>query len=515
MRLIVLILFIPSLCFSQRLNEIIHNEITIEEIHSLYESGSITIPELTKFYLNRIDSLNHRGPELNAIITINPEALLIAEKLENERILGKIRGPLHGIPIILKDNIDTGDKMPCTAGALPMRNSFPIKDSPIATQLRNAGAIILGKANLSEWANFHSYTSSSGWSGLGGQTKNPYNINLNPCGSSSGSAVGVSANFSIIAIGTETNGSIVCPSNNNGVVGIKPTVGLISRTGIIPISGTFDTPGPIARTLTDAVVTLGCLTKIDSSDSRTLELNRVSTDDYTKYLNADGLSGKRIGYYSKPLESDERLRPIMDSAIMYMKDRGATIINLDEIVQERIHNFAIIVMLYEFKTGLNHYLLSLGNNRPVENLEDLIQQTFVDSLEMENNDHQLLKLAQTKEDLSSKEYILALETVLELSRNKGIDSVMSRYNLDAIVAPTGSPAWLIDQKNGDSFGASSSSASAYAGYPNINIPMGEVEGLPVGLSIFGGAWSEGILIEIAYDYEQGTMHRKTPKFMTK
>ena len=491
----------------------IHDEITIDEIRKAYELNEYTIKELTQFYLDRIESLSFDGPELNAVITINPDALDIAAQLDDEMQNGIIRGPLHGIPVLLKDNIDTGDKMPCTAGSRAMKESYPPEDSPVAAQLRMAGAVILGKANLSEWANFHSNYSSSGWSGLGGQTKNPYDLSRNPCGSSSGSAVSVAANLCVLAIGTETNGSIVCPANNNGIVGIKPTVGLISRRGIIPISLSQDTGGPFARTIKDAAICLGTLTAVDSLDSKTLAPGRIAYKDYTQFLNSDGIRGKKLGYWKTPLSDHVRMTNVMEEAIEFFRSNGATIIELDQIIDRKAMDNSFNVLLYEFKDGLNNYFRNLGSAAQVKDLEDLIDKTFADSIEMKYHDHELFKIAQSKGDLDSEDYRKSLEIMVQLSREEGIDKLMEEYELDAIIAPTGGPAWKTDLVNGDNFGVHSSSPAAIAGYPSIVVPMGQIDGLPVGLSIFGRPWSEPVLLEIAYSYEQGTKKRFTPKYI--
>lgn len=492
----------------------IHPEITIDEIQEDLERGDYSIVELAEFYLDQIEKLDKSGPELNAVLTINPDVLTIAAQLDEEMKSGNIRGPLHGIPVLLKDNIDTGDKMPCTAGSRVMKDSYPLKDSPLAAQLREAGAIILGKANLSEWANFHSSYSSSGWSGLGGQTRNPYDLSRNPCGSSAGSAVAVAANLSVLAIGTETNGSIVCPANNNGIVGIKPTVGLISRSGIIPISFTQDTGGPMARTVRDAAICLGVLTEPDTLDSKTLIEGRVVFEDYTQFLKLGTLKDKRIGYFKTPLGDHKRMTEIMDAAVDYLKMEGAAIVDVDMILSEETGDNSFEVLLYEFKEGLNKYFKSVGPNSSVRDLRELIDKIFSDSTEMRYFDHQLLQLAQSKGDLNSQEYKDALSAMIKQSRQEGIDKVMNEHNLDAIVAPTGGPAWKTDLTNGDNFSIESSSPAAIAGYPSINVPMGQIDGLPVGMSIFGRAWSEPLLLEIAYNYEQGTLHRFTPTYLT-
>lgn len=491
-------------------NNINIEEITIDQIQTAYQNGDYTITELVQTYLDRIDEIDKNGPALNSILQINPDALKIAKKLDKEMKKGKIRGPMHGIPVILKDNIDTHDKMNTTAGSVALANSKPLQDSWIAQKLRESGAVILGKANLSEWANFHSNFSSSGWSAVGGQTKNPYDLSRNPCGSSAGSGVAVSANLCVIAIGTETNGSIVCPANNNGIVGIKPTVGLLSRAGIVPISFTQDTPGPMARTLRDAAICLGVLTGVDERDSKTSQSVGKSHSDYTQFLNEDGISGKRIGYLTTHKGVHFRVDKLMDEAIEYFESKGATVIEIDEISKVNVEDPSFQVLLYEFKQGLNDYFASLGKNAPVNSLAELIEVTFKDETEMQYFDHELLKMAEGKGDLNSEEYLDALEEMLLNSRAGGIDRVMDRYNLDALMAPTGNPAWETDLTNGDNFGQYSSSPAAIAGYPNISVPMGLIDGLPVGLSIFGTAWSEPKLLEIAYSFEHGTMARTTP-----
>lgn len=487
------------------------HEITITEIREALDEGEFSIVQLTSYYLDRIDSLSFNGPQLNAVITVNPDALDIAAALDAELNEGQVRGPLHGIPVLLKDNIDTGDKMPCTAGSRIMAASFPAEDSPLAAQLRAAGAILLGKANMSEWANFHSQHSSSGWSGLGGQTKNPYDSSRNPCGSSAGSAVAVAANLCVIAIGTETNGSIVCPSNNNGIVGIKPTVGLISRRGIIPISFTQDTGGPMARTVRDAAICLGALTAVDSLDIKTLVSERKAYKDYTRFLDSNGIQGKRIGYYKAPLESYTRMTTVTEQAVNSFREQGAVIIELDSVIDSSARSHSFQVLLYEFKDGLNQYFLGLGTKAPVKDLGQLIDKTLKDTVETRYFNFELLKLAQSKGDLTSLEYREALANSTSLSRRRGIDLVMDDHQLDAIIAPTGSPAWKTDPINGDNFHISSSSPAALAGYPSITVPMGQIDGLPVGLSIFGRAWSEPVLLAIAYSFEQATRKRITPK----
>jgi amidase len=490
----------------------IHPEISIDEIQKALQNGNYSIEQLTQYYLDRIEEIDQNGPTLNAVLFVNPDAIEIAKQLDKELEEGKSRGPMHGIPVLLKDNINTHDKMPCTAGARAMKDSYPLEDSPLAAQLRDAGAVILGKANLSEWANFHSDYSSSGWSGLGGQTNNPYELSRNPCGSSAGSGVAVAANLCVVAIGTETNGSIVCPANNNGIVGIKPTVGLISRSGIIPISFTQDTGGPMARSVKDAAVCLGTLTDSDPLDSKTLISERQALDDYTPFLKEGGLQGKRIGYYKSVLGDHVRMTNVMDEAVAYMESQGATIVEVDDLMDRSTGRYSYQVLLYEFKDGLNKYFASLGPESKVKSLEDLIEKTFADSVEMHYFDHSTLVAAQEKGDLNEEEYKEALAKIMKQSREEGIDRVMDTHALDAIVAPTGGPAWKTDLTNGDRFGIFSSSPAAISGYPSITVPMGQLDGLPVNISIFGRAWTEPVLLEIAYGFEQGTKHRMTPEY---
>jgi len=486
----------------------------IAEIQQGYRSGNYTIKEVIEAYLKRIEEIDKRGPILNSIIQINPDAIQNAEKLDIEMIEGNIRGPLHGIPVLLKDNIDTHDKMATTGGSRALMNSYPLKDSYITKQLKEAGAIIIGKANLSEWANFRGQLSTSGWSGAGGQTKNPYVLSRNPCGSSSGSAVAVSANLTMLAIGTETNGSIVCPSHSNGIVGIKPTVGLLSRSGIIPISFTQDTPGPMARTVRDAAICLGVLVGIDSADEKTLASLGKFYRDYTQFLKEDGLKGKRIGLFKGPFGINYKVDTLVFQAVDFLKSQGVEIIEIDEISNGKVGNYSFEVMLYEYKDGLNNYFQSLGPNAPIKSIEELIAFNELDSIELKYFNQKYLEMAQDKGDLTSEEYGEALAKMMKGYREEGIDRVMNEHDLDAIMAPTGSPAWKTDLINGDSNQLGSSSPAARAGYPNITVPMGYIDTLPVGISFFGRAWSEPILLEIAYAYEIGTKHRKAPRFLT-
>lgn len=486
-------------------------EMTIDQMQAGFAAEDFSIEEVVQAYLDRIQQFDQSGPKINSIIEVNPEALAIAKRLDQERQDGQARGPLHGIPIVLKDNIDTHDQMLTTAGSRALLGSRPKQDSWVAAKLREAGAVILGKANLSEWANFRSNVSSSGWSGRGGQTKNPYVIDRNPCGSSAGSGAAVSANLCMLAIGTETNGSIVCPSHANGVVGIKPTVGLISRAGIIPISATQDTAGPMARTVKDAAICLGSLTGMDERDAKTADSENKSYTDYTPFLNKEGLKGKKLGLYTRALGFHHRVDELMEEAVTLMEKQGAEVMRLDKIGSGDGGRGSFQIMLYEFKDGLNKYLASLGPDAPIKSLEELIAFNEQDSIES-LFDQGLLELAQEKAGLNTPEYQELLDEMLKNTREKGIDEALATHQIDAIIAPTGSAAWKIDPINGDLFLGGSSSPAARAGYPNITVPMGWIEDLPVGISFFSGAWTEPLLIEIAYAYEQASQHRKAPTF---
>jgi amidase len=487
-------------------------EMTVTDLQKGYKEGRYTIREVVVDYLKRIEAIDNKGPELNSVIAVNPAAVQIAEELDKELAEGKTRGPLHGVPVILKDNIDTRDKMPTTGGSRALTNSFPEKDSPVAAKLREAGAVIIGKANLSEWANFRSENSSSGWSGVGGQTKNPYVLDRNPCGSSSGSGAAVSANLCMIAIGTETNGSIVCPSNNNGIVGLKPTVGLISRTGIIPISFTQDTPGPMGRTVSDVAICLGPLTGIDPGDEKTFASEGKSKSDYSVYLRKDGLNGKRIGLLKDELGFSDKVDTLMVQAVAILKAHGAEVVEV-KTPRGGWGGASYQVLLYEFKDGINKYFASLGEKAPVRNLEELIEFNKKDSVELLYFDQKIFEKAQEKGGLESKEYKEALGKILKATREDGIDMLMNENKLDALMAPTGSPAWKTDLILGDHFVGGSSSLAAIAGYPSITVPAGFVQELPVGVSFFGRAWSEPVLIEIAFSFEQATKHRRAPRFL--
>jgi amidase len=491
------------------------DEITVGELQEGMTSGRFTAHSITEKYLARIEAIDKHGPAINSVIEVNPDALEIAKGLDKERKQKHLRGPLHGIPILIKDNIDTSDRMMTTAGSLALVGSKPPKDSTVAQKLREAGAVILGKTNLSEWANIRSNQSTSGWSGRGGQTKNPYVLDRNPCGSSSGSGAGVSANLCAIAIGTETDGSIVCPASANGVVGLKPTVGLWSRTGIIPISHNQDTAGPLCRTVRDAVILLGALTGVDDEDSATSESRGKSYADYTQFLVADGLRGARIGVVRGTFGFNAAVDALMGNALEVLKAQGAVLVDPADIeTRGKFDETESMVFMYELKADLNAYLARLGPRAPVHTLQEIIE--FNENhreQEMPYFGQELFLKSQLKGPLTSQEYLDALKKNHQLARTEGIDAVMDKHKLDALVAPTGGPAWLTDLVAGDHFGGGSSSFAAVAGYPNINVPAGEVFGLPVGISFFGRGWSEPVLIRIAYSYEQASKLRKAPQFV--
>ncbi len=491
------------------------DETSITELHAGMVSGRWTSAEITEMYLDRIQEIDRQGPTLRSVIETNPEALEIAAERDREREAGQVRGCLHGIPILLKDNIATHDRMTTTAGSLALEGSIPPEDSFVARRLREAGAILLGKANLSEWANYRSSRSSSGWSGRGGQCRNPYVLDRNPCGSSSGSGAAASASLCAGAVGTETNGSIVCPSNANGVVGIKPTVGLISRTRIIPISHTQDTAGPMARTVRDAALMLGCMTGVDPADGATVASEGRAHADYTPFLDPDGLRGARIGVATQYSEGHEVVEVLFAEALEMMRRGGATVVEVPAVEAWRqMGRPSGVVMRYEFKADLNAYLAALGPAAPVKTLDDLIAFNEANAdREMPWFQQETFLSCKDLGPLTEPEYREALAAALRLSRDEGIDRVMEEHTLDAIVAPTGSPAWTTDLINGDRFHMGSSSPAAISGYPNITVPMGSFRELPVNLSFWGRAWSEPALLRIAYAFEQVTGHRRKPRFI--
>jgi amidase len=489
------------------------SEVTIAALQDGMKSGKFTSRSLLEIYLGRIASIDGQGPVLNSVIELNPEAGSIADHMDAERESKGPRGPLHGVPVLIKDNIGTADAMMTTAGSLALVGFTPAHDAAVVGRLRAAGAVILGKTNLSEWANFRSSHSSSGWSGRGGQTRNPYALDRNPCGSSSGSGAAVSANLCAAAVGTETDGSIVCPSSANGVVGIKPTVGLVSRVGIIPIAHSQDTAGPMCRTVADAAILLGALAGADPADPATSKRPADLPSDYTQFLDRAGLRGARIGVVRKSYDFTESTADVFQAALDAMKHEGAVLI--DPVVIPSLDKFndsELDVLLYEFKADLNAFLAA--SNAPVHSLSEIIAFNEAhNERELQFFGQDLFLKAQKKGPLTDQAYLNALAKNHRLTRTEGIDAAMDKYRLDALVAMTAGPSWLIDLIDGDHDTGGSSSLAAVAGYPNINIPIGFVFGLPVGISFFGRAWSEPKLIKIAYALEQATRHRKVPQFL--
>jgi len=492
------------------------DELTIEELQNGMKSGKHTSQSITEKYLQRIEDIDKRGPAINSVLEINPDALAIAKALDRERKeKGSSRGPLHGIPILIKDNIDTADRMMTTAGSLALLGSTPAQDSFVARKLRAAGAVILGKTNLSEWANFRSDHSSSGWSGRGGQTKNAYVLDRNPCGSSSGSGAATAANLCAISIGTETDGSIVCPSSANSLVGIKPTLGLISRAGIVPIAHSQDTAGPMCRTVTDAAILLGALTGIDPRDKATAASQGKALNDYTRFLDPNGMKGARLGIVRKSFGFNDATDKLLNDLIAEMKKLGAVIVDPADIpTAGKFDDSELEVLLYEFKADLDAYLAGLGPKAPVHSLKEIIDfnEKHRDK-EMPFFGQDLFTKAEAKGPLTDKGYLAALKKNHDMSRVQGIDAVLAMNKLDALIAPTGGPAWPTDWINGDHFTGGYSTASAVAGYPHITVPAGYVHGLPVGISFFASAYSEPTLIRLAYTFEQATKARQAPQFL--
>ncbi len=490
------------------------SEWTVPQFQDAFRTGRYTSLQVCRLYLDRIRELDQRGPTLKSIIELNPDAEAIARQLDRERKAGKLRGPLHGIPIVIKDNIATADRMETTAGSLALVGHRPPRDAFIVERLRAAGAIILGKTNLSEWANFRSTNSTSGWSGRGGLTRSPYALDRNPCGSSSGTGVAIAANLCAIGIGTETDGSIVCPSSHSALAGIKPTVGLVSRSGIIPISHTQDTAGPMCRTVTDAAILLGVMAGADTADPATRDAAAHATD-YARFLDANGLKGARIGVaregffgYSSAVDK------LAEEAIALMKKAGAEIIDPADIPNADGYGRAEgVVLQYDFKHDIAAYLATLGAGAP-RTLADLIAFNNAHAKEeMPYFGQEEFERSEKRGPLTDDAYIEALAHCRRLSRTEGLDVALANNRLDAIIAPTGGPAWTTDLVNGDHFGGSSSSPAAVSGYPSITVPMGQIFGLPVGLSFIGAAWSEPTLIKLAYAYEQASKARKAPTFV--
>ncbi|HUI66047.1 MAG TPA: amidase [Bacteroidota bacterium] len=491
------------------------DEKTIGELSDGMATGQYTARAITESYLARIDEVDRHGPMLKSVLEVNPDALDIADSLDKERKTKGPRGLLHGIPVLIKDNIDTADRMATTAGSLALVGSKVQEDAFLVKRLRSAGAVILGKTNLSEWANIRSNHSTSGWSGRGGLTRNPYALDRNTSGSSSGSAAAVAASMCVVAIGTETDGSIVSPSSINGIVGIKPTVGLISRSGVIPIAHSQDTAGPMARSVKDAALLLGSLTGADDNDGASASSRGKSLRDYVSHLDPKALQGSRIGVVRKYFGFLDKVDNVISDALGVLKDLGAVLVDPADI--ETIGKFddsELNVLLYELKADLNAYLARLGPSAPVHTLKEIIDFNERNkAAEMPYFSQELFLKAEAKGPLTSKEYIDALESDHRMTRTEGIDAVMDKHNLDALVAPTDGPAWLTDLIDGDHFLGGSSSVAAVAGYPSVTVPAGYVFGLPIGISFFGRAWSEPKLIGFAYAFEQATQHRKPPRFL--
>jgi amidase len=492
-------------------NSIDINELTINELQDLVKNGKLTYSKLTQMYLDRIKDLDKSGPALNAIIELNPDALAIAATMDNELKAGKWRVPMHGIPVLIKDNIDTGDKMLTTAGSLALLDNKATVDATIVQKLREAGAVILGKTNLSEWANFRSTRSSSGWSSRGGQTKNPYLLDRSPCGSSSGSGVAVSANLCAVAIGTETDGSIACPASMNGIVGIKPTIGLVSRSGIIPISKSQDTAGPLTRTVADAAILLTVISGSDPNDDATLK-NTELTLDYSQYLDINGLKGKRIGVEKTMLKRHEGIDKILKEALSQMEKCGATIVEVEFMhMTGEFGNAESDILHYEFKDGLNRYLATATTK--MKSLKDIIDFNIQNEPKaMPYFKQEIFTKAEALGGLESKEYLAALvkiETYREF-----INKLFSEQKLDALCGPATGTSWCNDLINGDFWtGYGAYTPAAVAGYPSITVPMGFVSELPVGLSFIGKAFGESDIIAIGYAYEQASKNRKQPQFL--
>ena len=492
-------------------------EWTISELQEKMKSGELTTRQLAVLYLEQIDSVDKGGPYVNSVIEVNSVAPDIADKLDAERKAGKVRGALHGIPILIKDNIDTHDGMQTTAGSLALEGHIAAQDAFIVKQLRKAGALILGKTNLSEWANFRGKHSVSGWSSRGGLTHNPYALDRSASGSSSGSGAAVAANLCAAAVGTETDGSIISPSQTNGIVGIKPTLGLLSRSGIIPIAHSQDTPGPMARTVADAAILLGAMTGVDERDSATRSSKKRSLSNYAKFLDRDGLKGARIGIARNMAGTDKRILKIFETCIDVMNHLGAVIVDPANVPNfNKFGKTELEVLHYEFKADLNKYLKTLPADVRVHSMEDVIKFNEENShLVMPYFGQEHMSIAQEKPSLSDKKYRDALAKNHRLSRQEGIDAAIRKHKLDALVVPSGGPAWMIDLVNGDANNQDMESASpaAVAGYPHITVPAGFVFGLPVGISFFAKVWQEPALIKFAYAFEQATQFRRSPRFL--
>jgi len=490
-------------------------ELSIAELQSRMTKGTLTSRALTAAYLSRITAVDRSGPTLNSVIETNPDALAIAAERDAERRAGKVRGPLHGIPVLIKDNIDSADRMQTTAGSLALVGKPAPRDAFIVQRLREAGAVLLGKTNLSEWANFRSTRSTSGWSARGGQTRHPFVLDRNPCGSSSGTGSAISANLAVVGIGTETDGSIICPSSICGLVGIKSTVGLWSRSGIVPISSSQDTAGPMARTVSDAAVLLGALTGVDARDRATADSAGRSAIDYTTFLDAKSLQGARLGVARNMAGFHPMTDATFERAIDSLRKAGAVIVDPSNVPTVGKYDEAELdVLLYEFKAGMNAYLTERGATVNVRTMDDVIAFNRANAgVEMPYFGQEQMERAQTMGSPSDAKYRDAVATCRRLSRDEGLDAIMAQHSLDAIVAPSNGPSWPTDLINGDRYSGGNSSVAAVAGYPSITVPMGFADALPLGVSFIGRAWSEGRLLGLAYAFEQATMARRAPRFL--
>ncbi len=487
-------------------------ETTVEALRARMDGGRLTARTLAAACLARIEALDRAGPRLSSVIELNPDALAIAAERDRERKAGRVRGPLHGIPVLLKDNIATRDRMSTSAGSLALADVPVPRDAFLVARLREAGAVILGKTNLSEWANFRSTRSSSGWSARGGLTRNPYALDRSASGSSSGSAAAIAASFAAVAIGTETDGSIASPASKCGLVGVKPTVGLVSRDGIVPIAASQDTAGPMARTVTDAATLLSVIAGSDPRDAATKDAK--AERDYTRFLVRDGLRGARLGVARGYVSGNDRVQALFDAAVAQLKGLGAEVVDPVTLPARTVYGEAEFeVLLHEFKAGLAAYLAEFAAGAPIRNVADLIAFNERErAREMPYFGQELLAMAEARGGLDSAVYRDALAKARRATREDGIDKALAEHRLDALIAPTGGPAWLIDLVNGDSHAGGFTSPAAVAGYPHVTLPMGDVAGLPVGLSFVGGAWSEPTLLRLAYAYEQATHHRRAPTF---
>ncbi len=491
-------------------------ELNISESKKKLASGELSVRRLVDLYVDRIESFDQRGPKVNSIIELNTQTFDIADEMDAELRAGKTRGPLHGIPILLKDNIDTADRLQTTAGSLALQGHHAARDAGLVEKLRAAGALILGKTNLSEWANFRGRNSISGWSSRGGQTHNPYALDRSPCGSSSGSGAAVASNFCAAAVGTETDGSIICPAQTNGVVGIKPTLGLVSRSGIIPIAHSQDTAGPMARSVADAAILLGALSGPDERDAATRSSAKRGLTDYTPFLDPNGLKGMRIGVARSLFGSDKRILAIMESSLDAMKQAGAILIDVELKSSDIFGKTELEVLLYEYKADLNAYFETCTDTQ-VHSMADVIKFNEEHRAQvMPYFGQERMEQAQERGPLTSKKYLAALEKNHNLARTDGLDAVTKKQRLACIVVPSGGPAWVIDPVNGDgvrTWDMDSTSYAAVAGYPHITVPAGYVFGLPVGISFMARAWQEPTLIKAAYAFEQATQIRKPPEFL--